>query len=226
MLGYLLSRQDQPGRFGEGCGEKRHAIGLCHHQLRGFFSVGSRDDTVAPMTLPTGVVVNDEWEARFAASCFALRVVLQAGLDRREAVRHHLESLLALSERWERQEFDASRDLLFFALGAVAMAPLEYRDRIRTLCEHVLEEQTDAGLWPGTSLFHAIETLLLLPTKAGVEAVRRSLPAVIREQRPSGAFDDTDNEEMALIALRALRAHGVPRVSPRPPRFNRTVIRQ
>jgi hypothetical protein len=97
MVGYLLSRQDKAGRWGEGCSERRHGIGHCRHSVSGFFSPGSRDESIAPLTLANGTVIASEYDARFAASCFALRVVLAAGQDRRSAVRQHVESLFG---RW------------------------------------------------------------------------------------------------------------------------------
>lgn len=224
MIGYLLARQDMPGRFGEGCSERRHAIGHCKHFLRGFFSPGTADQVVSPLTFPSGVIITHEWEARFAASCFALRTVLQARQEERKAVREHIEGLVALAERWEQQQFSASPDLLFFVLGAFSLTPIEHRDYAQRLAGRLTAMQNADGEWGGGSLFHALDNLLHVPLAEALEATRRAGPALIRRQQANGSFDETENEELALIALRALRTHGTARVKMRPPRLTTSTV--
>jgi hypothetical protein len=216
MVGYLLNQQNKPGRYGEGCSDRRHRIGHCHHFMEGFFSPATRDDAVAPVQFPSGVVIVNEWEARFAASCFALRTVLQARQEGRPLVRAHLNSLFHLAERWENQEFEAAPDLLFLASGCFAVAPLDDRQRSRNSFAALGARQLEDGTWEGASLFNALEALLLAPFPETSEAVKRAAPEVIRRQRTSGAFDEEENEEVALIALRTLRAHGLPNPIGRP----------
>ncbi len=218
MIGYLLARQDQPGRFGESCSPRRHEIGHCHHFTSGFFSSGTVDDPVAPVTFPNGTLIHDEWEARFAVSCYALRAALQARHERREAVRRHLDSLFHLIERWENQEFVAAPDLQFIVAAAVALAPLEDRDRTAMLVRHLAGAQQPDGTWERVWLFNALDAMLLAPWPEALEAARQAGPALVDRQQPSGAFDETDNEEIALIALRALWAHGSSRAIARAPR--------
>lgn len=219
MIGYLLDRIDKPGRFGEGCSPRRHTIGHCHHHLNGFFSPATNDEPVAPVHFPWGVLFTDEWEARFAMSCFALRAVLQARQDGRERVRAHLESLFHLADRWEKQEFEAAPDLLFLASGCFAVAPLKDRERARASFTRLTDAQLEDGTWRGASLYNALEALLQAPFPEAFEAVKRAAPEVVRTQTTSGAFDDKGNEEVALIALRTLRSHGLP--SPIPRRIRR-----
>lgn len=220
MLGYILDRQDKPGRFGEGCSERRHAIGHCHHYIGGFFSPGSKDEIVAPLALPSGAVFTEEWDARFAGSCFALRTALQARQERREAVRRHVESLVHLAERWDRQKFAVAPDTVFAAIAAVGVAPLPQREQAEHLADRLIADQRGDGTWENASLFHAIDALLTLTTETARLAVERATKAIIEQQRPNGSFDDHENEERALIALRALWALGMRRATPRPPRLS------
>lgn len=203
-IGYVLAQQDQPGHFAEGCEPERHHGGLCRHHVSGFFSPGPQDEPAAPLSFPSGVAVDDDAAARFAASCFSLRVVLWAREDRREGVRRHIESLLQLPQLWETEGGPWSLDLRFFALGALASAPLEYRSRLAQLAARLLEHQQSSGTWPGTHLFHALDMLWHVPTAAAQEAIRRAVPLLCSMQHESGAFDAEQHEEPALIALRAL----------------------
>jgi hypothetical protein len=224
MIGYLLARQDLPGRFGEGCSERRHAIGHCKHFLNGFFSPATADEVVSPLTFPSGVIITHEWEARFAASCFALRTVLQARQERRKSVQLHLNGLVDLAARWEQQQFSASPDLLFFVLGAFALTPIEHREHAQRLTNRLVAMQTEQGEWESGSLFHALDNLLHAPFSEARDAVQRATPPLIARQQPNGSFDETDNEELALIALRALRTHGPARLKMRSPRVATSTI--
>lgn len=219
MVGYLLSRQDQPGRFGEGCSPGRHAIGHCQHYLRGFFSPGSVDQPIAPLTFPSGITIDVEWDARFAASCFALRTAIQARQDGRAAVRHHIEGLLDLNDRWLQGEFDPPLALTFFTLNALAVAPIHYRERIHALMDHVTGLQKPDGSWPGVSLTQALETMLSIAVPASRAAIQRAAPLLIDMQQTDGSFDPTGNEHAALIALRSLRSIGTSGATPKPPRI-------
>lgn len=203
-VGYVLAQQDRPGHFGEGCDPARHEVRLCRHHLSGFFSPGPPDESVAPLAFPSGLVLERDADARLAASCFALRVVLWAREDRREAVRRHLESLLALPGLWDHWDGRWAPDLVFFVLGALAPAPLEYRGRLAELAAHIARQQQPDGSWPSASLFHALDMLWSVPTTAAREAMRRALPLLVARQREGGAFDDEAHEERALIGLRAL----------------------
>lgn len=220
MIGYLLSRQDQPGRFGEGCTPTRHAIGHCQHNLSGFFSPGSTDTPVAPLTFPSGVTVDDEWDARFAASCFTLRTIIQAHQDRRAGVIRHIEGLLDLHERWQRGEFEPPLVLIFFALNALAVAPITYRNRVQALADYVIGLQEPDGSWPTVSVIQALETMQSLALPSARAAIQRAAPLLITQQQPDGSFDPSGNEHVALIALQALKSLGTSGATPRPPRFN------
>lgn len=206
MLGFVLSRQDKPGRFGEGCSDRRHEIAHCNHYLSGFFSPGGADEPQAPLALPTGAVITTEFGARFAASCVALRAVLGTGEEKREAIKKHVESLLLLASRWyDLGEFPKSMDVVFSATGALGAAPRAYRDEVATVIDNVVHLQKDDGTWPDVSLFHALDGLQSSPNEKAVAACRSATGALLAVQQPDGSFDETHNEEFALIAVRALK---------------------
>jgi len=187
MTGYLLNRQDQPGRWSED-----GAAG------NGFFSPGSGDEPIAPLALPSGTTFHDDDDARFVASCLALRAVLRAGHERRAAVRAHIEGLLSIRT--------IDPHLMFVALGALGTAPPEFGPRVAPLMDAVAERQLEDGSWPGVTIFHAADLILAVPTAAAYAAVRRAAPFIAGMQTASGAFDASESESIALIALRALDA--------------------
>ena len=217
MIGFLLGRQDQPGRFGEGCSDRRHEMAHCKHFLSGFFSPGSLDEPAAPLVLPTRTMIAAEFSARFAASCFALRTVLQAGEERRHPVRQHVEGLLLLAERWKTEggkEFLTTLDVVFCAIGALGYAPVEFRQSTRAVAAHVVGMQAEDGAWEGTSLFHALDGLLCMRLDEVQPALTKATDRLLSIQQSSGGFDDEDDEEFALIALRTLRTRSALRQSP------------
>jgi hypothetical protein len=187
MAGYLLTRQDKPGRWSD---DGRAGDG--------YFSPGLRTERVAPLTLPAGTTFSHEDDARFVASCLALRAVLRAGHEKRAPVRTHLERLLAI------RVYDPH--LAFVVVGAVGLAPPDYHSRIGGLVTEIGARQRDDGTWPDVTVFHAVDMLLSVPSPAARALVRKAAPHLAGLQRPSGAFDDRDTEELALIALRALDA--------------------
>jgi hypothetical protein len=206
-VGFLLGRQDQPGRvFGEGCRPYMHERRLCSHYVGGFFSPAPEEHRVAPLTVPSGVVVSDERDARFAASCFALRAVIRAGEDRREGVRRHVASLLEMDALWSWEDEAWSADARLFAFGAIASAPLELRERAAQAMARVLERQERDGSWPGADPFHALDMVLQAPTADARTAVVRAAPQV--SHLLDDALERDSGEERALIALRALALAG------------------
>jgi hypothetical protein len=204
-VGFLLTQQDQPGRFfGEGCRPYLHERRLCSHYVGGFFSAGPPEHPLAPVTFPTGIGVTEEQQARFAASCFALRTVMRAGEDRRESVQRHAASLLDIPGLWTEWGGAWSPDITFFALGAIALAPLDLRERSAQAASQVIARQQADGSWPGANLFHALDMLLLVPTGEAREAVRRATGQVCRYVKDGEVLGGDGAEERGLIALRAL----------------------
>jgi hypothetical protein len=187
LAGYLLTRQNQPGRWSD---DGRAGDG--------FFSPGPRATPIAPLTLHTGATFDEEADARFVASCLALRAVLRAGHDARAPVRTHLDRLLAI------RVFDPH--LAFVVVGALGLAPPEYHPRIADLLSSVGGRQQSDGTWPDVTIFHALDMLLGAPSASARALIRRAAPHVAALQHPSGAFDHGDSEALAVIALRALDA--------------------
>jgi hypothetical protein len=205
-VGYLLRQQDQPGRYGEGCDPERHERAACHHVASGFFSPGTVEQKIAPLTFPSGVTVSDETDARFAASCFALRTVIKAHEDRRDSVRRHLNSLLELPGLWSDWGGRWHPDLVFFALGPLALVPLDLRAKVAPLVSYVASQQNPDGGWTGASPFHAVEMLSLAPLPEARESVARSAPLLCNLIQESESLETPVGEERALITLRALKA--------------------
>lgn len=185
LSGYLLMQQDRPGRWSDdgNAGD-------------GFFSPGSRDRPVAPLRLPSGTVFRKEEDARFVASCIALRAVLRAGHEERRPVVTHLERLLRLRV--------LEPHLGFVVIGALGMAPPEFRTRIDSLVEEAGRHQQTDGSWPEVTVFHAVDLLMTVPTAQARALVRSAAPYIAKQQTTSGAFDPDESESIALIALRAM----------------------
>ena len=204
VVGWLLARQQQAGRFGEGCTDDRHARGLCHHFLSGFFSPASPEEPVAPLAFPFGTTLRDEAEARFAASCFALRAVLRARQERRPGVLDHVTGLLSMGQVWGGWGGPWSQDAVLFALGGVAHAPLDYRERVERLAGGIARRQRPDGHWNGADQILALDVMLSIPAEMAQAAVRAALPGLCSQAREGTLFADPATEDRSLIALRAL----------------------
>lgn len=204
-IGFVLGRQDRPGRFGEGCDDELHAAKCCHHFLRGFFSPSTREEMLAPLVLRSGLIIDAEENARLAASLLALRVVLRAEQDCRHAVCGHVETLMEMSALWDDPGTRWPVDLTFLGLGALAFAPLQYRPDVERIAVRILEHQEADGSWRSAHLFNAINMLMSFGSTTTRNAVKRAIPLVLSAQTESGAFDAPENEELVLIGLRALR---------------------
>lgn len=185
LAGFLLKQQDQPGRWSDD--------GAAGH---GYFSPGPRTAPVAPLVLPSGTTFRREEDARFVASCLALRAVLRAGHEGRRPVIAHLEGLLRLKV--------LEPHLGFVVLGALGMAPPAYWTRIDVLVAEAARHQRPDGSWPDVTVFHAVDMLMTVSTPAARALTIDAAPFIAAHQLPSGAFDSTASEAIALIALRTL----------------------
>ncbi len=201
-LGFVLSRQDAPGHFGEGCDPDRHAVGECRHALTGFFSPASKDDEFRPMRFPSGIVIDREEDARCAASCYALEVVLRAREDRRPAVQKHIESLLGLQSLWDMSDRRWTSDVRALALTALAAAPFQYRADARERAAPFIESQTDDGLWADADILHVADAVSRFTAPEARRAVRRAWPSLFERQMADGSFDS--DPERTFIAARVL----------------------
>ena len=203
-VGYVLSRQNAPGPYAEGCQPTRHAAGECRHALQGLFSPATRDDEFTNLRFPNGLVVADEDDALFAASCYALRVVLRAREDRRATVQRHVESLIGLGSLWDLDNDRWPPAVRLLALAALGVAPYEYRADTERCASSWIEAQADDGTWAGTDLIPSLDALMgfTMPDASG--AIRRGTATLLAQQREDGSFSLDSDEETTLMALRIL----------------------
>jgi hypothetical protein len=205
ILAWLLERQGQPGAYGEGCEKTRHHQRTCEHYVQGFFAAAPVEQRLAPITFPLGKAFRAEPAARFAISCFGLRLALRAGLGDRPGVAQHLESLRLLAEQWTVWTGYFAPDVIVAGLHALAHGGGAYRPTVETLVDLISAHQGADGLWPNADPFAALEALLATGGPRAHEVIRRAAPALVERQRSDGAFGPTAQQERALIGLRALR---------------------
>jgi hypothetical protein len=205
IVAWLLERQGQPGAYGVGCEKARHEQRICEHYLQGFFAAAPVEQRLAPITFPLGKLFRAEPAARFAISCFGLRLALRAGLEDRPGVVQHLESLRLLAEQWTVWTGYFAPDVIVAGLHALAQGGGTYRPTVEKLVDLMSAHQGADGLWPNADLFAALEALLAAGGHRAHEVIRRAAPALVQRQRADGAFGPTAQQERALIGLRALR---------------------
>jgi hypothetical protein len=205
IVAWLLGRQGQPGAYGEGCEKLRHQQRICEHYVQGLFAAAPVEQRLAPITFPSGKVFRAEPAARFAISCFGLRLALRAGLGHRPGVLQHLESVRLLAEQWTVWTGYFAPDVIVAGLHALAHGGDTYRPAVEALVDLMSVHQGADGLWPNADSFAAIDALLAAGGTRAHEVIRRAVPALVARQRVDGAFGPTARDERALIGLRALR---------------------
>lgn len=205
ILDWLIERQGRPGAYGEGCEKPRHQQRICEHYVQGFFAAAPVEQRLAPITFPLGKVFRAEPAARFAISCFGLRLALRAGLGDRRGVVQHLESLRLLAEQWTVWTGYFAPDVIVVGLHALAHGGRTYRPAVEALVGLMSAHQGADGLWPNADPLAAIEALLATGGPRAHEVIRRAAPALVERQRADGTFGPTAQQERALIGLRALR---------------------
>jgi hypothetical protein len=179
-VAWVQSKRGTEGRYGEGCDAARHAEGLCHHFLGGFFGFGH------------GVPSSPLAESRLIASCEALRALLRwrppAGDD-----ALHLDGARMLLERWTRWDERPPRPAGYLAaLGLIVSAP---RDPARdAAAEHALgivsRAQRGDGSWPDADPFAVLEVVDL-----AFRGERRGAPLSSMLERGAGLLAATQNEQ-------------------------------
>jgi hypothetical protein len=204
VMGWVLTLQELPGAYGEGCTDQRHAHKVCEHYVGGFFSPAPPTQRLSPVTLPIGNVYRSESAARFATSCLALRAALMAGFERRPGVQRHMASLVQLQDEFTDWHDYFAPDMIIAALSALAMAPPPYREALPNAAAFIARHQQKDGAWPNADLFHTLDALVAAGTPEARRAVRKAVPLLLKRQRPDGAFGAAAQEERALVALRAL----------------------
>jgi hypothetical protein len=215
---WLAGRQDQPGRFGDGCSPERHELGLCHHFLAGFFSPAPPEVEIAPLVLPAAVRIGGEADARLAASCLALRALRRWEVAS-TANELHLDGIVELVGHWDRWETGpAGAGSLLVALGAL-VEDAAARDRphphreaaLRDGLRRTARNQRADGSWPDVDTFLALELLLDARSAGRGDAVAldaalgRGAELLAVWQRQDGTWGHEAAARRALIAWRVLR---------------------
>ncbi len=211
IVAWLMGRQGQPGAVGEGCDKARHGQRMCEHYVQGFFAPAPIEQRLAPITFPNGKAFRSEPAARFAISCFGLRLALRAGLGDRSGVVRHLESLRRLADRWTDWTGVIAPDVIVAGLHALAYGGPGFGPTVESLVDLVSAHQGLDGFWRNADAFATLEALLATGMPEAQRVMRRVTPALEERQRADGCFGATAKPERALIALRALRwAEGSP----------------
>ena len=204
VVGWVLNLQEKPGAYADGCSPIGHAHHACKHHLSGFFSPAPPRNRIAPVALPDGTVYHAEGPARFAVSCLALRAVLRAGQESRKPVIRHLESIVDLQDSWKTWGDYFAPDMVTAALHALALAPPPYREVLPRAAAFVAEHQAVNGAWPGADLFQTLAALSAAGTHESRIAIRRAMPALLRQQLSDGTFGPVARDERALIGLQVM----------------------
>jgi hypothetical protein len=204
MLDWVAAQAGRPGAFGEGCTAARHPHRLCEHFLGGFFAAAAPTQRAAPATLPNGKVWRVESQARFAASCAALRATLRAGRTSDSATERHLDGFDYLLETWAAWDEHLAPELAFSALSALAFAPERWRKTTEALISIVAARQLPDGTWSKVDFFHGLEGLVSVPSAAVAPLLDRAVPGLESRQREDGSFGSVAPDERALIGLLVL----------------------
>ena len=204
IVAWLMKRQGQPGAYADGCDKPRHAQRVCQHYVQGFFAAAPAEQRLAPISLPNGKAFRNEPAARFAISCFGLRLAIRAGHESDPGVVQHLDSLGMLAGQWTEWTGFFAPDVIVAGLHALAHGGPAYRRTVSTLVDLVAAHQGADGFWPGADAFGTLDALLATGLPEAQRVVRRAAPALEAWQRVDGAFGATAQQERALVALRAL----------------------
>lgn len=198
VIGYLLTRQDEPGAYGGTNARPEHR----GRTFPGFFSPGDPGRPIAPLTLPNGATFTDDADARYAVSCIALRAALKARLEKRPQIQQHTESLAELARHWGGP---IPLPLACSTLHGLALAEPPMRDAIPGLIERIAAGAA-GGAWADADLFHVLQALLAVPHPEATTLIQGAMPALIARQAADGGFDGEGaiGEERAWIATRAL----------------------
>lgn len=210
-LDWLGARRGVPGAWSDGCSDDRHALGICHHFLGGFFSPGPPEVPQLEVRLRSGVPAASDAEGRFLASTAALRCLLRWSEPTRDAALH-LKGLRHVVGLWPETPppgltvvslLDAIHTLLESA-GA------EDRDAAERGLRVVAGKQRGDGSWVETEPFQALEVFGRAEgVGAGSERARRALwhgsRLLISTQNRSGSWGGDEAPRRALIGWRTLR---------------------
>ena len=153
-----------------------------------------------PVSLPSGVVFQDAGHARIAARCLGLRALVRGHRGDRPGIARVMSEL---AEAKGRQP--ATLDLSAAVLGALALAPPEHRHHLDGLIARIARAQEPGGGWSDADLLHVLDALLVAGIRPARAVIMKAVPALLQLQRVDGSFDETGDEERALIGMRALQ---------------------
>ena len=157
----------------------------------------------APLTLPTGALLQDSEGSTFAARCLGLRTVLRARREARPGVARLLDQLANGPQ-------PATLDLSACALAALALVPPPHRRHLDGLVSRLGRAQAADGGWSEADLFHMLEALVLAGIRPARVVAAQAAPALLARLRDDGSFDDPPHgnavhDERALVGMRALQ---------------------
>lgn len=211
-LDWLRARRGVPGAWSDGCSEKRHRIGICHHFLGGFFSPGPPEIPEQEARLRSGVRAMGDAEVRFVASATALRSLLEWAPPTRDT-KLHLEGLRRVVALWpESPPEGLSNAALLAAAHALLLSPIA---EDRAAAEHGLRvlagKQRGDGSWVDTDPFQALEVFAraeavgVAPERAH-GALWHGARLLVSSQKSDGSWGGEEASRRALIGWRTLRS--------------------
>lgn len=211
-LSWLRGRQGRPGRYGDGCTRPGHRLGMCHHFLAGFFAPAPPEVSLAGLQLPCGVRLEDDLDARLAASGIALQSALRWGASSRD-IALHVEGLRRLVELWTAGEGGlCSRPALLAGLAALLEAPPtpENQAAVEHVLQRIASTQRADGTWREADPFQLLEVLLEAGRRGYARAsiagaVQRAAELLASSQQPDGCWGREAAHRRGLIGWRALR---------------------
>ncbi len=211
-LDWLRRRQGQPGRWSDGCDPDRHAAGLCHHFLGGFFSPAPSETELAPIELASGVEVNADGDIRFIGSGLALRAFWRWRAHAPDAGLH-LDGVRRALEQASPPVVPLSPEAVLEGLATILDAPdppeIVRETAVRGL-EDLATRQLGDGSWGNVDVFHALDVVMRgLERDVAIEAAERALDRAARllasAQQPDGSWGSEAAGRRALVGWRALR---------------------
>lgn len=211
-LDWLRSRQGQPGRWSDGCTDERHAAGLCHHFLGGFFSPAPPDAALEPLDVSCGITLEEDGDIRFVSSCLALRALWRWDAHAPDAGLH-LDGVQRALEQATPPVVELSPETALEGLVTLLDDPDASDAGLETVV-HGLEDlatrQLGDGSWTNVDVFHTLDVLLRasergLVTGAVARALDHSARLLASAQQPDGSWGSEAADRRALLGWRAMR---------------------
>jgi hypothetical protein len=208
---WIRGRRGLPGTWADGCTPSRHANGLCHHFIAGFFSPSPPELPREQARLRCGALLTGDSEIRLAGSVAALRCLVAGGRSGRDD-RLHLTALRRLVRSWETSPPEGlTTGALLAAIHAlVESVDAEDRSTAEWGLRLVGGKQRGDGSWVETDAFQALDVMgTAADAEIDVERTRRALwhgaRLLVSTQQTDGSWGPYHGARRALIAWRTLR---------------------